>query len=125
MKGHKGHHHGHVEHGVHHKHPRAEHKKGGKVEMIENGHWDHDESPKDVYEGANSNVAKDAKKRKHGGMAKHHVGHHEGHKAHHRGDRAPRKSGGRAGSNMNPLSSAHHGTEPKAHHSYEPEMGSK
>ena len=125
MKGHKGHHHGHTEHGVHHKHPRAEHKKGGKVESPMEGHLDHDEAPSDIYEGANSNVAKEAKKRKHGGMAKHHVGHHEGHKAHHRGDRAPRKSGGRAGSNMNPLSSAHHGTEPKAHHSYEPEMGGK
>jgi len=124
MKGHKGHHHGHVEHGVHHKHPRAEHKKGGKVESPMEGHWDHDESPKDVYAGANSEVAKEAKKRKHGGMAKHkhHVGHHEGHHAHHHAGRKPRKSGGAAsGSNMHPLSSAHKGTEPKAHHSYEPE----
>jgi hypothetical protein len=121
MKGHKGHHHGHVEHGVHHKHPRAEHKKGGKVE----GHFDHDESPKDVYEGAHSNVVKEADKRKHGGKVKKHVGHHEGHKAEHRMDRAPRKSGGRTGSNMNPLSSAHHGTEPKGHHSYEPERNGK
>ena len=130
MKGHKGHHHGHVEHGVHHKHPRAEHKKGGKVEMIENGDWDSDASPSDVYEGAHSNVVKEADKRKHGGKVhkakhKHHVGHHEGHKAEHRMDRAPRKSGGRAGSNMNPLSSAHHGTEPKVHHSYEPEEHGK
>ena len=118
MKGHKGHHHGHTEHGVHHKHPRAEHKKGGKVE----GHFDHDESPKDIYAGANSNVAKEAKKRKHGGMAKHHVGHHEGHHAHHHAGRKPRKSGGAAsGSNMHPLSSAHKGTEPKGHKSYEPE----
>ena len=122
MKGHKGHHHGHMEAGVHHKHPRAEHKKGGKVEMIENGHFDKDASPTDVYEGANSNVAKEAKKRKHGGMAKHHVGHHEGHHAHHHAGRKPRKSGGAAsGSNMHPLSSAHKGTEPKGHKSYEPE----
>jgi hypothetical protein len=124
MKGHKGHHHGHVEHGVHHKHPRAEHKKGGKVESPMEGHWDHDESPKDVYAGANSEVAKEAKKRKHGGMAKHkhHVGHHEGHHAHHHAGRKPRKSGGAAsGSNMHPLSSAHKGMEPKSHKSYEPE----
>ena len=124
MKGHKGHHHGHVEHGVHHKHPRAEHKKGGKVESPMEGHWDHDESPKDVYAGANSEVAKEAKKRKHGGMAKHkhHVGHHEGHHAHHHAGRKPRKSGGAAsGSNMHPLSSAHKGMEPKGHKSYEPE----
>ena len=125
MKGHKGHHHGHVEHGVHHKHPRAEHAKGGMV-----GHFDHDKAPSDVYEGANSNVVKEAKERKHGGKAhkakhKHHVGHHEGHKAEHRMDRAPRKSGGRAGSNMNPLSSAHHGMEPKGHKSYEPEEHGK
>jgi hypothetical protein len=125
MKGHKGHHHGHVEHGVHHKHPRAEHKKGGKVESPHEGHWASDEAPHDVYEGAHSNVVKEADKRKHGGKVKKHVGMHEGHKAHHRADRAPRKSGGRAGSNMNPLSSAHHGTEPKAHHSYEPEMHGK
>ena len=122
MKGHKGHHHGHKEHGVHHKHPRAEHKKGGKVESPMVGDWDHDESPKDVYAGKDSNVAKEAKQRKRGGMAKHHVGHHEGHHAHHHAGRKPRKSGGAAsGSNMHPLSSAHKGMEPKAHHSYEPE----
>ena len=128
MKGHKGHHHGHVEHGVHHKHPRAEHKKGGKVESPHEGHWASDEAPHDVYEGAHSNVVNEADKRKRGGKVhkhKHHVGMHEGHKAEHRADRAPRKSGGRAGSNMNPLSSAHHGTEPKGHHSYEPEEHGK
>ena len=59
---------------------------------------------------------------KHGGKAKHHVGHHEGHHAHHHAGRKPRKSGGAAsGSNMHPLSSAHKGTEPKGHKSYEPE----
>jgi len=121
MKGHKGHHHGHVEHGVHHKHPRAEHAKGGKAESAHEGDWDHDESPSDVYEGKDSHVVAEAKKRKHGGKAKHHVGMHEGAMAHHRADRKPRKSGGRSGSNMNPLSSAHKGTEPKGHHSYEPE----
>jgi hypothetical protein len=128
MKGHKGHHHGHVEHGVHHKHPRAEHAKGGKTESPHEGQWDHDESPSEVYEGAGSHVVHEAEERKHGGKIKkarakkHHLGHAMGHKAEHRADRAPRKSGGRAsGSNMNPLSSAHKGMEPKAHHSYEPE----
>ena len=120
MKGHKGHHHGVMHAGVHHKHPRAEHKKGGKVESPMEGHWDHDEAPSDVYAGKDSNVAKEAKQRKHGGKAKHHVGHAMGHVAHHRADRKPRKSGGRA-ADMNPLSSAHKGMEPKAHHSYEPE----
>lgn len=121
MKGHKGHHHGVKHHGVHHHHPRAEHKKGGKVESPMEGHWEHDESPSDVYEGKDSNVAKEAKQRKHGGKAKHHVGQHEGHMAHHHAGRKPRKSGGRAGADMHPLSSAHKGMEPKAHKSYEPE----
>lgn len=40
----------------------------------------------------------------HGKMAAHHAG------------RKPRKSGGRAGSNMNPLSSAHAGTPAKGRH---------
>jgi hypothetical protein len=120
MKGHKGHHHGVMHAGVHHKHPRAAHKKGGMVESPMEGDWAHDEAPHDVYEGANSEVVKEAKKRKHGGKAKHHLGHVEGHKAHHRADRKPRKAGGRA-SDMNPLSSAHKGMEPKAHKSYEPE----
>ena len=43
----------------------------------------------------------------HGMAAKHHAG------------RKPRKSGGRAGSNMNPLSSAHSGTPAKGRHTVE------
>ena len=128
MKGHKGHHHGHVEHGVHHKHPRAEHKKGGKVESPMEGHWDHDEAPSDVYEGAASPTAKEAKEKKHGGRTKrkhgghvHHMGKVHGEHAKHRADRPKRKAGGKVGSNMNPLSTAHAGKEPSAHHSYEPE----
>ena len=128
MKGHKGHHHGHTEHGVHHKHPRAEHKKGGKVESPMEGHWDHDEAPSDVYEGAASPTAKEAKEKKHGGRTKrkhgghvHHMGKVHGEHAKHRADRPKRKAGGKVGSNMNPLSTAHAGKEPSAHHSYEPE----
>ena len=84
---------------------------------------------------AHDNVGKEAEAKKRGGRAKrkhgghvmhHHTGHvkHVGHVAggaamQHAG-RKPRKSGGRA-SDMNPLSSAHKGTEPKAHKSYEPE----
>lgn len=97
MKGHKGH---------HHRHPRAEHAKGGTV-----GKFAHDASPSDVYAGGSSNVVKEAKERKSGGKA-------EGMKSMSRMDRSPRKSGGRTGSNMNPLSSAHAGTEPKGHKSY-------
>lgn len=39
----------------------------------------------------------------------------EGEKGKKRADRMARKSGGRTGSNMNPLSSAAHGTAPKGH----------
>lgn len=104
MKGHKGH---------HHKHPRAEHAKGGQVESAKSGDWDKDESPSETYAGKGSNVEKEAKERKHGGKAKKHLGKMEGKKSEHRADRMPRKSGGRAGSNANPLSSAHAGSAPK------------
>ena len=49
-------------------------------------------------------------KRKHGGKTE--VGKVEGEKAKHHAGRMPRKAGGRTGSNMNPLSSAHSGTAP-------------
>jgi len=64
-------------------------------------------------------------KRKHGGHVaahemhpKHHKKHVEMHGKHamHHAGRKPRKSGGRAGSNMNPLSSAHAGTPAKGRH---------
>lgn len=137
MKGHKAHHHAHggkahhYGHPVHHKHPRAEHKKGGKVHDSEHpmeGDWAHDEAPKEVYEGAGSNVVKEAEQKKRGGRTKrkhgghvHHMGKVHGEHAKHRADRPKRKSGGRAGADMNPLSSAHSGKEPAAHKSYEPE----
>lgn len=57
--------------------------------------------------------------RKHGGHAKSHkkhVGKLHGAAAMHHAGRKPRKSGGRAGSNMNPLSSAHAGTQAKGRH---------
>lgn len=120
MKGHKAHHHGVKVAGVHNKHPRAEHKKGGAVESPHEGKWDKDAAPSDAYTGAKSNVLKEAKQRKHGGKAKHHVGKAEGKMAAHRGDRKPRKTGGRA-SDQSPLSSAHKGSEPKGHKSYEAE----
>lgn len=66
-------------------------------------------------------------KRKSGGSVKHlekgedmkhakHVGNVQGSCNTHAG-RAPRKSGGRTGSNFNPMSSAHAGTPPRAHKS--------
>jgi hypothetical protein len=54
----------------------------------------------------------EAEERKRGGKA---VKMHGAKGKHHAG-RMPRKSGGRAGSNMNPLSSAHSGTPAKGRH---------
>lgn len=68
-----------------------------------------DKKPEMVYAGADSNVAKEADEYKRGGKA---VGKMKGAKAKMHAGRAPRKSGGRAGSNMNPLSSAAAGTAP-------------
>jgi hypothetical protein len=53
-------------------------------------------------------------KRRHGGMVKH-LGKVHGVKPHHHAGRKPRKSGGRAGSNYSPLSSAHKGSGPVGH----------
>jgi hypothetical protein len=65
--------------------------------------------PEMVYAGADSNVAKEADEYKRGGKA---VGKVKGEKGKAHMGRAPRKSGGRTGSNMNPLSSAAKGTFP-------------
>lgn len=83
------------------------HKKrayGGVVEK--------DESPKEVYAGAGSNVVKEAEERKHGGKVKakrheaKHLGKIDGGKARLRLDRPGRKRGGRVGADSSPLSSA-------------------
>ncbi len=68
--------------------------------------YEQDLSRKNMRYTYQSNVNDEAEERKHGGkadggMAKKHAG------------RKPRKSGGRTGSNMNPLSSAAAGTAPK------------
>lgn len=142
MKGHKEHHHHHGrahEHD-HHAHEHETHKKvkhhsmrhhrkaGGKVDSAMHGvneaEMDLKSRPKHYN---NSNVETEAEathERKHGGRAKkakHHAGHvkhighvHGEHAAHHAG-RKPRKSGGRASSDMNPFTSARHGTPPKGH----------
>jgi hypothetical protein len=77
------------------------HATGGKVQK---GDMARDEAPSDVYAGANSNVLKEAAKKKRGGAMKH-VGMH-GESAKHRLDRPARKSGGRVGSEMSPFSAA-------------------
>jgi hypothetical protein len=50
--------------------------------------------------------------RRHGGMAKHVGAMHGEHAKHHAG-RKPRKAGGKVGSDVNPFTSARHGTPPK------------
>jgi len=96
MKGHKAAHHG-----------RKHRASGGVNEMAEDAKQ---KSKSYTYE---SNVEGEAKARKHGGRAKTEGGKVHGEHAKHHAGRAPRKSGGRTGSNMNPLSSAHNGTPPK------------
>lgn len=60
-----------------------------------------------------SNVNDEAEERKRGGKA---VGKADGMAGKKHAGRAARKSGGRTGSNMNPLSSAHAGTPAKGRH---------
>ena len=104
MKGHKGH------KGRHHK------ATGGLNEASEDmGH----KNQKYTYE---SKVNDEAVEKKHGGRAKRKHGgktHHEmkvhGKSAMHHAGRKPRKSGGRASSDVNPFTSARHGTPPKGH----------
>lgn len=69
-----------------------------------------DSSKKNMRYTYQSNVNDEAEERKRGGKA---VGKVKGEKAMHHAGRKPRKSGGRAGSNMNPLSSAASGTPAK------------
>ena len=69
------------------------------------------------YNGPGADDITDAaEERKRGGRTKKHVGKLHGAAAMHHAGRKARKSGGRAGSNMNPLSSAHAGTPAKGRH---------
>lgn len=129
MKGHKGHH-----HERHHKYG------GGGAFAQETPHtgekeWEGDIKDKVdrrnhapvIEDEAEKRKAGGRAKRKAGGMVKHHeAGKHLGHakhvglvahgaEAHHHAGRKPRKAGGRAGSNANPLSSAHNGVLPPHH----------
>jgi hypothetical protein len=82
-----------------HKHHRS---KGGKTEDIDNRAAKASVKSEETRFSPAYDVLKEAKERKHGGAM-----HHEGKKAHHRRDRKHRATGGRAGSDKNPLSSAH------------------
>lgn len=70
--------------------------------------YEQDLARKNMRYTADSNVNSEAEERKRGGKA---VGKAEGMAGKKHAGRAARKSGGRTGSNMNPLSSAHAGTQ--------------
>ena len=91
---------------------RSHHAKGGATVHDQHGETPHDETPKEVYAGAGSNVVKEAAKKKRGGALKHVAAH--GSHAKHRLDRPARKSGGRTGggADMHPFSSAHNVKSP-------------
>ena len=129
MKGHKAHHH-------------AKHKKhGGETEShgTDEAAMDLRSNPEERTNAKKIFGEAEAKKRggrtarKHGGHVHHeagkhlahakHVGHvHGEHHSAHAG-RKPRKSGGRAGSEANPFTSALHGTPPKGHKVEKETMG--
>ena len=76
-----------------------------------------DEKDRPPDRSSPNNVAKEAEERKHGGRAKKAhggkmVGKVEGEKSKMHAGRKPRKSGGRAGSDSSPLTSAHSGKQP-------------
>jgi len=77
-------------------------KHGGPVS------GDHNPPVTDAYAGGNSEVAKAAKEKKHGGGLK-----AEGHKAKRRADHQKRKAGGRVGADSHPFTTAANTTEPK------------
>lgn len=100
-------------------HMRKKHAAGGGIESAKSGsgvrEYHQDENKKNMRYTYESNVNDEAEERKSGGRAKKHVGRAPGHGTKHHAGRKARKHGGRTGSNMNPLSSAHAGTAPKGH----------
>ena len=85
-------------------------KAGGGETMSGKKSWDEDLSDKPRRYTANSKVNSEAEERRRGGKT---VGKAAGMANKANAGRAARKSGGRTGSNMNPLSSAHSGTPAK------------
>ena len=128
MKGHKSHHH------------RKHHAAGGAEHGVDEAAMDLRMKPEARTSAKKIDAEAEAKKRggrtarKHGGHVHHehgkhlahakHVGHvHGEHHAAHAG-RKPRKSGGRAGSDMSPFSSALKGTPAKGRKLEKVTMGS-
>jgi len=139
MKGHKAHHHAHGGK-AHHAHGgmahHAKHRKaGGKAESPEHGvdeaEMDLRDKPMEYNHGNPEHEAEATSERKHGGRAKRKHGGHvhkhvemHGEHAHHHAGRKPRKSGGRAGAESHPFTSAHAGTPAKGRKIEKMTMGS-
>lgn len=89
---------------------------GGGMESPSSGTREYDDDLKSKPARYNNapKIEGAAEERKRGGRAKKHMGKVHGAAMHNAGRKA-RKSGGRTGSDMNPLSSAHKGTAPKGH----------
>jgi len=125
MKGHKSHHH------------RKAREAGGGVDeaaMDLKQNPEERNNAKKIFGEAEAKKRGGRAARKHGGHVHHEAGKHLGHAKHvghvhgehhmaHAG-RKPRKSGGRAGSESNPFTSALHGTPPKGHKVEKETMGS-
>lgn len=95
---------------------RRKKASGGESASSGTKEYEQDLSKKNMRYTADSNVNSEAEERKRGGRAKRRSGgkvHGESASCH--AGRKPRKSGGRAGSNFNPLSSAHKGSAPRGH----------
>lgn len=120
---------------------KAQHRKnkargGESSEMHGAREWEQDGSHNPDERNIAPKIFGEAKEKKHGGRAKRkhggminkhheagehmkhakHVGKVQGHSSAAHAGRTPRKSGGRTGCNMNPLSSAHAGTPAKGRH---------
>jgi hypothetical protein len=90
---------------------------GGEMDSPKEGtkEYEQDLKSKNMRYTYQSKVNDEAEERRSGGRAKKkHVGKVHGDSKHHAGRKA-RYTGGRAGSDKSPLSSAHAGTSPKGH----------
>lgn len=97
---------------------RGRKANGGRMDSPASGdaEYEQDMKTKNQRYTYQSNVNDEAEERKHGGRAKRkHVGKVHGAAAMKHAGRKARKSGGRAGSDKSPLSSAHAGTAPRGH----------
>lgn len=81
---------------------------GGGMDSPKKGVVVGDVTPKMTYAGGDSNVVKEAKQRKSGGMCKKEGGKAMGKMPPKRLDRPARKAGGKVGANERPLSTAAH-----------------